>query len=104
VFAHADDYRGKNFHFFQQLSYRTVLAPSFISSGPTSVPPPRITFDRIKTREVFLWIKKTAFDMLEKLGDDGLYMTAWRSAARTRLHHRRQRSKSGTLLFFRLLL
>ena len=44
---------------------------------------PRITFDRRKRREVFLWIKQTAFDMLEKLGDDGLYMTAWRIAART---------------------
>jgi len=43
---------------------------------------PRITFDRRKRREVFLWIKHTAFDMLEKLGDDGLYMTAWRIAAR----------------------
>jgi len=43
----------------------------------------RITFDRRKRREVFLWIKQTAFDMLEKLGDDGLYMTAWRIAART---------------------
>jgi hypothetical protein len=31
----------------------------------------------------FLWIKQTAFAMLEKHGDDGLYMTAWRIAART---------------------
>jgi hypothetical protein len=44
---------------------------------------PRISFDRRKRREVFLWIKQAAFDMLEKLGDDGLYMTAWRIAART---------------------
>jgi hypothetical protein len=43
----------------------------------------RVTFDRRKRREVFLWIKQTAFDMLEKLGDDSLYMTAWRIAART---------------------
>jgi len=43
----------------------------------------RIRFDRRKRKEVFLWIKQTAFDMLEKLGDDGLYMTAWRIAART---------------------
>jgi len=43
----------------------------------------RITFDRRKRREVFLWIKQTAFAMLEKLGDDGLYMTAWRISART---------------------
>jgi len=44
---------------------------------------PRITFNRRKRREVFLWIKQMTFDMLDKLGDDGLYMTAWRIAART---------------------
>jgi hypothetical protein len=44
---------------------------------------PRISFDRRKREEVFLWIKQTTFDMVEKLGDDGLYMTAWRIAART---------------------
>lgn len=50
---------------------------------------PRITFDRRKRREVFLWIKQAASDMLEKLGDDGLYMTAWRIAARTWLQKNR---------------
>jgi hypothetical protein len=50
---------------------------------------PRITFNRRKRREVFLWIKQTSFDMLEKLGDDGLYMTAWRIAARTWLQKNR---------------
>jgi hypothetical protein len=50
---------------------------------------PRITFDRRKRREVFLWIKQAAFDMLGKLGDDGLYMTAWRIAARTWLQKNR---------------
>jgi len=44
---------------------------------------PRITFDKRKRKEVFLWIKQTACDMLEKLGDDGMFMTAWRIAART---------------------
>lgn len=50
---------------------------------------PRITFDRRKRREVFLWIKQAAFDILEKLGDEGLYMTAWRIAARTWLQKNR---------------
>ena len=50
---------------------------------------PRISFDRRKRKEVFLWIKQAAFDMLEKLGDDGLYMTAWRIAARTWLQKNR---------------
>jgi len=50
---------------------------------------PRITFDRRKRREVFLWIKQAAFDMLEKLGDEGLYMTAWRISARTWLQKNR---------------
>jgi hypothetical protein len=44
---------------------------------------PRITFDKRKRKEVFLWIKHATFDMLKKLGDDGMYMTAWRIAART---------------------
>jgi len=44
---------------------------------------PRITFDKRKRKEVFLWIKNATFDMLNKLGDDGMYMTAWRIAART---------------------
>jgi hypothetical protein len=47
---------------------------------------PRITFDKRTRKEVFLWIKQTACDMLEKLGDDGMFMTAWRIAARTWLH------------------
>jgi hypothetical protein len=50
---------------------------------------PRISFDRRKRREVFLWIKQAASDMLEKIGDDGLYMTAWRIAARTWLQKNR---------------
>jgi hypothetical protein len=50
---------------------------------------PRITFNRRKRREVFLWIKQMTFDMLEKLGDDGLYMTAYRIAARTWLQKNR---------------
>jgi hypothetical protein len=50
---------------------------------------PRISFDRRKRREVFLWIKQATFDMLKKLGDDGLYMTAWRIAARTWLQKNR---------------
>jgi hypothetical protein len=47
---------------------------------------PRITFDKRQRKEVFLWIKQTACDMVEKLGDDGMFMTAWRIAARTWLH------------------
>jgi hypothetical protein len=47
---------------------------------------PRISFDKRQRKEVFLWIKQAASDMLEKLGDDGLFMTAWRIAARTWLH------------------
>jgi hypothetical protein len=47
---------------------------------------PRITFDKRTRKEVFLWIKQAACDMLEKLGDDGMFMTAWRIAARTWLH------------------
>jgi len=43
----------------------------------------RITFDKRKRKEVFLWIKQATSDMLEKLGDDGMFMTAWRIAART---------------------
>jgi hypothetical protein len=43
----------------------------------------RITFDKRQRKEVFLWIKQTACDMLENLGDDGMFMTAWRIAART---------------------
>jgi hypothetical protein len=50
---------------------------------------PRITFTRRKRREVFVWIKQMTFDMLDKLGDDGLYMTAWRIAARTWLQKNR---------------
>ncbi len=50
---------------------------------------PRISFDRRKRREVFLWIKQATFDMLEKLGDDGLYMTAWCIAARKWLQKNR---------------
>jgi len=44
---------------------------------------PRVSFDMRQRKEVFLWIKQTACDMLEKLGDDGMFMTAWRIAART---------------------
>jgi len=47
---------------------------------------PRVFFDKRKRKEVFLWIKQVACDMLEKLGDDGMFMTAWRIAARTWLH------------------
>jgi len=47
---------------------------------------PRVTFDKRKRKEVFLWIKQATSDMLEKLGDDGMFMTAWRIAARTWLH------------------
>ena len=47
---------------------------------------PRVNFDKRKRKEVFLWIKQTACDMLEKLGDDGMFMTARRIAARTWLH------------------
>lgn len=47
---------------------------------------PRVSFDKRKRKEVFLWIKQVACDMLEKLGDDGMFMTAWRIAARTWLH------------------
>jgi hypothetical protein len=47
---------------------------------------PRVTFDKRQRKEVFLWIKQAASDMLEKLGDDGMVMTAWRIAARTWLH------------------
>jgi len=43
----------------------------------------RITFDKRRRKEVFLWIKQATSDMLEKLGDDGMFMTAWRIAART---------------------
>jgi len=44
---------------------------------------PRITFDKRQRKEVFVWIKQAACDMLEKLGDGGMFMTAWRIAART---------------------
>ena len=47
---------------------------------------PRVTFDKRQRKEVFLWIKQATSDMLEKLGDDGMFMTAWRIAARTWLH------------------
>ncbi len=47
---------------------------------------PRVSFDKRKRKEVFLWIKQATSDMLEKLGDDGMFMTAWRIAARTWLH------------------
>lgn len=44
---------------------------------------PRVTFDKRQRKEVFVWIKQVACDILEKLGDDGMFMTAWRIAART---------------------
>lgn len=47
---------------------------------------PRVSFDKRQRKEVFLWIKQAASDMLEKLGDDGMFMTAWRISARTWLH------------------
>jgi hypothetical protein len=47
---------------------------------------PRVTLDKRQRKEVFLWIKQAASDMLEKLGDDGMFMTAWRIAARTWFH------------------
>jgi hypothetical protein len=56
---------------------------------------PRISFDRRTRREVFLWIKQATFDMLIKLGDDGLYMTAWRIAARTWLQKTATLPSSG---------
>jgi len=47
---------------------------------------PRVSFNKRKRKEVFLWIKQAASDMLEKLGNDGMVMTAWCIAARTWLH------------------
>jgi hypothetical protein len=46
----------------------------------------RIKFDRRKRKEVFLWIKQLTLDLMDKLGDNKMYETSWRIAARTWLH------------------